>query len=143
MTVPAMPPQIPTNAIHLPAAGAWPVFIAPSSSQPTIAAGIPVKSPQQSSPAPARINAVTARELALPAIFCCPPHCCFGGAPITGPSARGVEQLRQKAASSGFDWLQRGQNLGIVRAHEYRRTASRAAVQLSLRHILKSDGQTK
>ncbi|KXK02093.1 MAG: hypothetical protein UZ17_ACD001001462 [Acidobacteria bacterium OLB17] len=55
-----MPPQSPTCAIHFPPAGDVPLLIASSSIQPTIAAGIPAKGPQQTSAAIASTNAIVA-----------------------------------------------------------------------------------
>ncbi len=60
MTVAAMPPQSPTIAIHFPSAGERPFFMASSSIQPTIAAGIPANGPQQKKPATARQSATIA-----------------------------------------------------------------------------------
>ncbi len=58
--VAAIPPHSPAIAIHLPSAEDRPLLIESNSSHPTIAAGMPVNGPQQSSATIASINAATA-----------------------------------------------------------------------------------
>ena len=64
MIEPAIPTHKPTCAIHIPAGGDLPSLIAVISSQPIIAAGTPVKKPQQKRPTTANAAAVIARVLA-------------------------------------------------------------------------------
>lgn len=122
ITVEAMPPQRPTVAIVLPFAEARPDLIASSSSQPSIAAGIPSSGPQQRN-APIAISIeIIARcvscgaatywppATAPPTGFCGQACCC---APTVGPAPNGVAQLWQKAACAGFDKLHLGQVLFI------------------------------
>jgi hypothetical protein len=98
MSVAAMPPQSPTIAIHFPSAGERPFFIASSSIQPTIAAGIPANGPQQKKPATAKPSAAIA--------FWLDPVFGDGGAfcpPTFGENAdSGEAQFKQNAASAGF-----------------------------------------